>query len=267
MLRIKDVREIMRVVGECRELGDDKTIWKRHAIERFAALSNSAVGSCSEIAGFRSLRLRFLDPTDAGWATDSDRTHYYAGHAKLLEDPKALESLLTYHQWCVRDDGVCLSRSQLFTERRWLAMAEYQTCFRPIQLKNTLWCIRSLDGTNSDMSFGLSLFRPRESQTFGARDRAIVQLGMAALAPMIGGPLSGSIEPSPTDLAPQVRRVLRCLLEGDSDKQIALRMRLSRHTVNQYTKVIYRHFRVRGRSELMARWIRRGWGARFAWVD
>jgi DNA-binding NarL/FixJ family response regulator len=58
---------------------------------------------------------------------------------------------------------------------------------------------------------------------------------------------------------------LRCLLEGDSDKQIAARLGLSAYTINQYTKTIYRHFSVSSRAQLMARWIKNGWGARAIW--
>jgi DNA-binding CsgD family transcriptional regulator len=42
---------------------------------------------------------------------------------------------------------------------------------------------------------------------------------------------------------------------------------ISRYTVNQYTKIVYRHFGVQGRAELLARWVKRGWGARCAWAD
>jgi DNA-binding NarL/FixJ family response regulator len=83
----------------------------------------------------------------------------------------------------------------------------------------------------------------------------------AALAPLIGGVLARFDDPSPRDLTPRLRQVLDCLLEGDGDKQIAARLQLSVHTVNEYTKKIYGHFGVRGRTELLARWICRGWGA------
>jgi DNA-binding CsgD family transcriptional regulator len=73
--------------------------------------------------------------------------------------------------------------------------------------------------------------------------------------------------PSPFELAPRVRQVLRCLLEGDGDKQIARRLGISPYTVNQYTKVIYRHFRVASRAELLALWIRRGYPKGFAWAS
>jgi DNA-binding NarL/FixJ family response regulator len=90
---------------------------------------------------------------------------------------------------------------------------------------------------------------------------------MAMVAPLLGGSLARFSEPSPTALPPRVRQVLKCLLEGDGDKQAAVRLHLSRYTVNEYTKQIYRHFGVQGRAELLARWVRRGWGARCAWAD
>ena len=68
-------------------------------------------------------------------------------------------------------------------------------------------------------------------------------------------------------MTPRVRQVLQCLLEGDSDKQIACRLSISRFTVNQYTKIIYGHFGVQSRTELLARWVRRGWGGRFPWAE
>jgi DNA-binding NarL/FixJ family response regulator len=67
-------------------------------------------------------------------------------------------------------------------------------------------------------------------------------------------------ERSPADLPPRARQVLRCLLEGDGDKQIAARLAISPLTVNVYTKAIYKHFGVSSRTELLARWIRRRWG-------
>ena len=82
---------------------------------------------------------------------------------------------------------------------------------------------------------------------------------------MVGGALAEYQEPAPSQLPPRVRQVLRCLLEGDGDKQIAARLQLSPHTVNQYIKTIYAHFQVNSRPELLARWVRRAWGMRTNW--
>jgi DNA-binding NarL/FixJ family response regulator len=52
---------------------------------------------------------------------------------------------------------------------------------------------------------------------------------------------------------------LQHLLEGDAEKQVALKLGLSPHTVHEYVKVLYRKLEVSSRSELLARFIgRRG---------
>ena len=61
--------------------------------------------------------------------------------------------------------------------------------------------------------------------------------------------------------------MLRLLLVGEGDKQIAQALRISPHTVNQYVKMIFGHFRVGSRPELLARWVRRGWSSRAAWCS
>jgi DNA-binding CsgD family transcriptional regulator len=53
-----------------------------------------------------------------------------------------------------------------------------------------------------------------------------------------------------------LRQTLDCLLEGDSEKQVAVRLGLSRLTVHQYVTSLYRHFGVSSRAELLARFIR-----------
>ena len=54
-------------------------------------------------------------------------------------------------------------------------------------------------------------------------------------------------------LAPRLRQVLACLFEGDSEKQIAARLRISRHTVHEYLRRLHRLFDVSSRGELLAR--------------
>ena len=57
-------------------------------------------------------------------------------------------------------------------------------------------------------------------------------------------------------LPPRVRPVLRQLLAGKSEKEIADYLRLTRNTVHTYVKIIYRRLHVRSRGELLARWVR-----------
>lgn len=63
-------------------------------------------------------------------------------------------------------------------------------------------------------------------------------------------------DPRIDSLPPRLKSVLSELLSGDSEKEIANRLGLSRHTVHEYVKTIYARLGVCSRSELMARWIR-----------
>ncbi|WP_169981315.1 response regulator transcription factor [Tautonia rosea] len=265
-MRTSDLRSIDRLVGECRELGDDVTTWHQHLIEQLVKRTGGPVGFSGEQIDIQSGRVRFLGQHDWGWESDSSRAHFFETLSRFTDTP-GLSSITTYSRRMIEHDGICLSRSTLFSERAWKATHDYESFLRPIAFENPLWCMRSIPGVKGDESLGVTLIKPRGDRDFSARDRAFVQELMAVLAPLAGGPLARFTEPSPRDLAARARQVLRCLLEGDSDKQIARRLHMSIYTVNQYTKMIYQHFRVHGRNELMARWIRRGWGGSFSWAD
>jgi len=64
-------------------------------------------------------------------------------------------------------------------------------------------------------------------------------------------------EPSPDELSPRLRQTLASLLEGDSEKQGAARLSLSRATTHEYVTALYRHFKVGSRAQLLAHVIRR----------
>lgn len=68
---------------------------------------------------------------------------------------------------------------------------------------------------------------------------------------------AGDAPPGQEDqLPPRVRRVLRLLLLGRSEKETAKELRLRPHTVHSYVKVLYKRLGVSSRGELMARWVR-----------
>jgi DNA-binding NarL/FixJ family response regulator len=57
-------------------------------------------------------------------------------------------------------------------------------------------------------------------------------------------------------LSPRMRDTLQHLLCGDSEKEVAARLKLSPHTVHIHVKNLYKHFQVCSRGELMARCLR-----------
>jgi len=70
---------------------------------------------------------------------------------------------------------------------------------------------------------------------------------------------AASPKPAPDlpPLSPRMQQTLELLLAGDSEKQIAGKLKLSRHTVHVYVKALYRGFGVASRGELLSRFIDR----------
>jgi DNA-binding NarL/FixJ family response regulator len=113
---------------------------------------------------------------------------------------------------------------------------------------------------NPNLHAGLVCFRRRGERNYTQRERAVLAAGQEMIASLLGTALARFEEPSAAALPPRVRQVLACLLEGDSDKQIAVRLGISLHTANHYSKIIHRHFSVDSRATLLAmhlRWLRR----------
>lgn len=55
-----------------------------------------------------------------------------------------------------------------------------------------------------------------------------------------------------TRLPRRLRQTLVCLLEGDSEKQLAARLQLSLPTAHQYVTALYRRFGVHSRAQLLS---------------
>jgi DNA-binding CsgD family transcriptional regulator len=263
-LRAQDWRALLQLVGECRELGDDREAWRHHFLDRLAGLVDADLGFCPEMAGFRAGRPTDLGVTVWGIENVSSRTALTKLRDLVEQDPTLYAATLAYFQRLAHGDGVSHSRSEILTDREWYSSTSYQVIHRTQGMDHILWCFRSIPQGRGDEFSGVMLLRAIGRRDFSARASQIVYESQAALVPLVGGPLARFAEPSARDLAPRVRQVLAGLLEGEGDKQIAARLRLSSYTVNQHTKAIFRHFGVRSRPELLARWIRRGWRNGFA---
>ena len=55
-------------------------------------------------------------------------------------------------------------------------------------------------------------------------------------------------------LTPRLQQTLQCLIHGETERHVAGELGLSHYTVHDYVKIIYKHFGVRSRAELVARY-------------
>jgi DNA-binding CsgD family transcriptional regulator len=261
-LRLGDWHAILRLSGECLELGDDHHAWRLHLVSGLARLVDADLGFCGEMTGLRDKRAATMGLTHWGWENGFDQGRFLENFARLEREPATFATINAYFDRVIREDGICQMRREITPDLEWYTSVDYQELSRPIGYDHTLWCFREVSGAARDDFSGIVLTRRHGAADFRARDLTLVRELHAELARSIGKELARYADPSPRALSLRVQEVLGCLLEGDGDKQIAARLGLSRFTVNHHTKVIFRHFGVNGRAELMARWIRRGWRSR-----
>jgi DNA-binding CsgD family transcriptional regulator len=114
-------------------------------------------------------------------------------------------------------------------------------------------CILSAVPLGNSTWSSLGLHRRRGSPSFTPRDRAIVHVmfGQLAFLHVVDANVPGNNDRL-FELPPRPQQVLMYLLAGDQAKQVASKMLISVHTVNDHIKQIYRHFGVSSRGELLS---------------
>jgi DNA-binding CsgD family transcriptional regulator len=255
-LRAKDYRALFQLIGECRELGADPLAWRDHFLQGACQLTSAVAGISTEAQGFFNepgfevLRNRYRGFDDSAMR---DHARYLAEQGFCRFDPPFARYVQLHRTLTTR------SHEQLIDRDRWVRSKLFNEYFRPSYFDDRLLSgcrLRSPDGVGPGRHDCISLMCALGDKPFRARDRRLVRLLHREIAPMIGRQLAATNEPSASQLSQQRRQVLECLLEGDSEKQVSARLGLTRQTVNQYVKAVYRHFRVHSRAQLMARWIR-----------
>jgi DNA-binding CsgD family transcriptional regulator len=120
-----------------------------------------------------------------------------------------------------------------------------------VGVDHCLYTLFALPGADTFSVMGLH--RSVGETSFGARAEHLLHLFHDELCRLTGTVLAREMPFS--GLSPRLRQTLACLLHGDSEKQVALRLQLSGPTVHQYVTALYRHFGVNSRAELLVQFI------------
>lgn len=251
-LRLVDVQAALRVVGECRDLGYDPGGWRRHAAEGVAGLLGVRVVTASECRWRRpGGRIVPIDFLQVGLTPAETDRYFLPFYRRGAPD----DDVLFNHLKTTTEPHVVRGREGHIPDAAWYRGRMYTEYHEPVGLDYCAVSVWELPGDRVDM---LGLHRDAGDRDFSAWELNLLRLFHAELGRHIGPVLVSSDDPlSPARLSPRVREALDCLLEGDSEKQTAARMGLSRPTVHQYVTALYRHYRVASRAELLARVLRR----------
>jgi DNA-binding NarL/FixJ family response regulator len=250
-LRFRDARAVYRLIGECRDLAGEPALWAEHAMHGLCHLIGATAGTGGEglLVG-RDRKIVPLTPIQSGLDSNAQIVLMaYVADGAVTSDPL----VAAVH----RAPGrlVTRTRQQVVADRLYYKSRVFNEYLRRAEIGPR---IASLYETQEGRSVNnIHLHRGSAERDFSEREHQVVDFFHAEVGPMIGRSLVSETEPYPDNLSPRLRQTLACLLAGDSEKQVAARLHLSRSTVHQYVGALYRHFGVRSRAQLMSHAMKR----------
>lgn len=97
---------------------------------------------------------------------------------------------------------------------------------------------------------------PVDACNDAARRRRLLAEFCRVIGAHVGGENGRSSVADGLQLSPRLRQTLEALTQGDSEKQIAAKLKVSPHTIHVYVKQLYKRFNVSSRGELLALFVR-----------
>ncbi len=250
-LRLQDVRRAFRLIGDCRDVGDDTDQWQELAMQGLCRIVGAVAITGGEGRWQRPLRPLAPASSYAVGLDPAARTLLFAymHHFGVNADP-------IFQRLQRRSDRlVTQRRAELVSNRDWYRSSAFIDYHRGSGIDHQLTSV--YQPRRSDAMSCLALHRASGDRDFSDRDAALVAFFHYELGRLIGRSLVSKLDPHAESLSPRLRETLAYLMEGDSEKQVAMRMGLGRTTVHQYVTMLYRRFDVQSRAELLARVLRR----------
>jgi DNA-binding CsgD family transcriptional regulator len=250
-LRLGEVTQALRLVGECRDLGHDARLWCQHAALGLRRLFGARLvaTALAPPGGFNQFRTATVAVV-AGLDRPEDRQYYL----ELVRPERQLADPFFRRTRDAVGGAATLRRVQIAPDREFYSSPTQAVFSHPFGLDDFLYSERPI--AHGSGTLNLNSHRAAGDRRFTPRDARLLALAHDELARLVGPVLSDGRDPL-TGLPPRLRQTLDCLLDGDGEKQAALRLGVSPHTVHTYTVALYRRFGAGSRAELLTRFVRR----------
>jgi len=250
-VRLKELRAIYLLVGECCEVGADPYAWHMRAFEGLRRIIGFQFGAAT-MTGHGIDDFHFNSNLGAiGWGyadAKQKRMHEeYMASDLHWSDPTFLPFL--------RLQGALITRrrEEVVDDATWYNSVHFNEHFRIAHLDDGIFAASFPAPTTGVNLHSLLVYRPLGEKAFTVRDRRIVWLFLREIRQLLGTKLTPFGPPNPYGLSPRMHQVLALLAEGQSEKQVAKTLQISRHTVHDYVKMLHQRLGVSSRGELLAR--------------
>ena len=237
-LRLGDVRKIFRLVGDIRELGSDPQKWRPHMVCHLRRLLGAQIVVSSEIHFRTTSTPGILRVVDIGWGCDEDE-RVWKIHTERDEVPE--------DYWLTA--GVVPPRPGDPDPRGELVP------IKPTKhvYGGTSFILSQFELPHAYAVDQLGLHRAWGDEPFSPADHRLARLFHLELGRLWRRDALKHAQDPAAHLPPRLRETLDALLSGSSEKQIAMKLELSRHTIHNYVKALHRRFGVSSRGELLAK--------------
>jgi DNA-binding CsgD family transcriptional regulator len=253
MLTGADERRVFQALGECLELWDDPDAWLSHVLDSVTTLSGTDISSLILAKPHpHPLKMTWRDRKVFGLDADIADEFFYKVSIEDVPDMPGADLIMRDLAQVGRSTRTLAQlggfehfrRTQSYERvHEHVELGAYAAFFRPLPTQPTM--------------IVATIARRRSSRSVSLRGVAVASRIFDELESLVGNRLATFDQPSRYGLSPRLVQTLDGLLDGLSEKQIAIRLKLSRLTVHQYVGVLYRHFGVESRGEMMSYFVKR----------
>lgn len=250
--RLRDVRHAYRLLGECLEQRENSAAWRLHLLTGLRSLTGARVALYLHVTAPLSESERVSETLASGFLDTREQAlwaHYQATQAHRDD--------LFHRGFYTRGDNsrrlVTCSLQEVVERRAWQRSRHYGDYVAACGLGDRITSSLTLPTDAERCEQTLVLHRDAADGPFPDPSRYLVRLIHHELSALQGRLLT--LPGARTDIAgltPRMRDVLNGLMVGESEKQMAARLGLSRHTVNRHVQRIYRYYGVTSRGRLLA---------------
>lgn len=247
VMRATDVQAILRLVGGAAEMWYTPALQRQFTLHSLCNLLHAKVGVC----------YTWGDCLVGGKGAASDVMHVGLDEAgaKAFEQfaatGKPADPVMDVLA-AMEGRVVTLTRREAVADLDWQASPQHRELRHPLNLGSTLYI--KIHAQLIDRTTIVTLIREKGAPEFTERDAYLADLCLSEMAWPFTADMSFT-DPRVEGLQPRLKKVMKHLLEGDSEKQVALKLKLSPHTVHEYVKNLYAELGVCSRGELLAQFV------------
>jgi DNA-binding CsgD family transcriptional regulator len=259
-LRLGDVRAVFRLINEIRELGADPQKWRPHMVRELRGLLGASIVVSSEIH-FRKITAGVTDlqPTPEGAAAVNDRTPSEPMRVidiGWVSDPEGQISRIHTERDDTSPDTFWLTADpELGAAEDSSSKGGDVVPVKPARkvYGGTAFILSQITLPHVGAVDQLGLHREWGDRPFTPAEHRIVRIFHVELARLWKRDVLRRAGEPGSDLPPRLNQTLTELLNGASEKQIAVKLKLSPHTIHNYVKALHHRFGVSSRGELLAK--------------